>query len=157
MAQRVKGPGAGDKEGRPVSRRSFLRGALGLSLAITGAGVIFPVMGYLWPPRGAAGSSGGRVLAGTTGDIPVGKGKVVSFQGKPVIVLNTQEGVKAFSAICTHLGCIVTWREDGGFIYCPCHDGRFDINGQVISGPPPRPLDPVPVALEGDQIYLGGA
>lgn len=143
--------------GAAVNRRGFLKTLLGLSFVITAGGVLTPVLGYIWPPKMASGSAGERVLVGTTEDLPVGKGKVVSYNNKPVIVLNTAEGVKAFSAICTHLRCIVHWHEEGGYILCPCHDGRFDTNGRVISGPPPAPLPPVPAFVEGDKIYVGGA
>jgi cytochrome b6-f complex iron-sulfur subunit len=80
----------------------------------------------------------------------------VPVNDKPVVVVNTeQEGVKAFSAICTHLGCIVEWDEDRQIILCPCHDGRFSpFNGAVISGPPPAPLPELPVSVEGDAIYV---
>jgi len=97
-------------------------------------------------------------LVGTLKDIPVGQGKVVPVADKPVIVVNTAQGVKAYSAICTHLGCIVEWDQARKFILCPCHDGRFNaISGAVISGPPPAPLPAVPVLVDGENIYVGGA
>ncbi len=70
-------------------------------------------------------------------------------------MVNTEQGVKAFSAICTHLGCVVAWNDMIGVIQCPCHDGRFNPStGVVVSGPPPGPLPPIPVTVEGDQIFL---
>jgi len=141
-----------------VSRRSVLRYLLGFTIISTLIGVLTPIIGYLMPP--AAGSAGTkeRVKVGTTKDIPVGHGKVVPRGNKPVIVINTEQGVKAFSAICTHLGCIVTWDEARQIILCPCHDGQFNpITGAVIAGPPPTPLPSVPVSVEGEEIYLGGA
>jgi cytochrome b6-f complex iron-sulfur subunit len=56
-----------------------------------------------------------------------------------VLQLPNQE-LLAFSAICTHEGCTVTYQPGESVIWCPCHDGRFDLNGRVLSGPPPRPL-----------------
>ena len=81
---------------------------------------------------------------------------MVPVNDKPVIVVNTaQGGLKAFSAICTHLGCIVEWDQPRRFILCPCHDGRFNpINGAVISGPPPTPLPELPVSVDGDTVYV---
>ncbi len=74
---------------------------------------------------------------------------------QPVIVINTNQGMRAFSAICTHLGCVVEWDQERQFILCPCHDGRFNpINGAIISGPVPAPLPALELTLEGDAIYV---
>ncbi len=73
----------------------------------------------------------------------------------PVIVVNGESGVKAFSAVCTHLGCIVGYDTTTKVIVCPCHDGHFNpVSGAVISGPPPAPLKPIGVSVEKDQIFL---
>jgi cytochrome b6-f complex iron-sulfur subunit len=85
----------------------------------------------------------------------VGSGAVVAVGSKPAIVINTAEGVKAYSAICTHLGCIVTWDETAKVIVCPCHDGRFNpATGAVVSGPPPAPLATLTIAIDGKDIYI---
>ncbi len=140
-----------------VSRRRFIGLALAGSVLATLAGVLTPILGYLWPPARAAGSVGERVLAGTTDEFPPNSGKVVSVNNKPVIVVNTEtSGVKAFSAVCTHLGCIVYWHKKRGIIQCPCHDGRFSpVNGRVISGPPPAPLPEYSVQVVDNEIYVG--
>jgi cytochrome b6-f complex iron-sulfur subunit len=141
-------------------RRRFLRFLLGFSVLSTIAMVAAPIVGFLIPPPTSGGTSGGKVLAGTTEDIPVGTGKVVAVGSKPVIVTNTDSGVTAFSAVCTHLGCIVGFDPTVRQIVCPCHDGHFNpANGAVVSGPPPRPLAPVALSVEKDQIFLlpGGA
>jgi len=63
----------------------------------------------------------------------------------------------AMSNICTHLGCRVRWIADQEKFFCPCHNGVFDKQGKVVSGPPPRPLDRYEVKVEDDQILvLGG-
>jgi menaquinol-cytochrome c reductase iron-sulfur subunit len=63
----------------------------------------------------------------------------------------------AMSNICTHLGCRVRWIADQEEFFCPCHNGVFDKQGTVVSGPPPRPLDRFEVKVEGDQLLvLGG-
>lgn len=141
-----------------ISRRSVLRFLLGFTVVSTLVGVLTPIIGYLLPPASGGARGSERVKVGTTKDIPVGQGKVVPRGDKPVIVVNTNQGVKAFSAICTHLGCIVTWDEVRQIILCPCHDGRFNpITGAVIAGPPPSPLPSIPVSVEGEDIYVGGA
>jgi Rieske Fe-S protein len=62
--------------------------------------------------------------------------------------------VVAINATCTHLGCIVTWKEDQKIFQCPCHDGRYDAKGRVISGPPPRPLNRHKTKVEDGRIFL---
>ena len=139
-------------------RRQVLGILLGFTVFSSLVGVFMPILGYLIPPRRDDGGGGGRVKVGTTEDIPGGQGKVVSMGNKPVIVVNTDQGYKAFSAICPHLGCINVWDDARQVILCPCHDGQFNpISGAVVSGPPPSPLPPVNVIVDGDDIYLGEA
>ncbi len=140
----------------PVGRRRFISYLLGFSVVATLGGVLTPIIGYLWPPRRTAGGGSGRVEVGAVTDFPPGQGKVVPVGDKPVILAHTEQGgLKAFSAICTHLGCIVEWDQNRQIILCPCHDGRFNpVNGAVISGPPPAPLPELAVAVEGDTVYV---
>lgn len=142
--------------GQPIHRRTFIQALVGFSVVATLGGVLTPILGYLWPPARRSATKGERVAVGDERDLPVGQGKIISAGDKPVIVVHTaQGGVKAFSAICTHLGCIVNWQQSRGFIQCPCHDGRFNpVTGAVISGPPPSPLSPVSVSIEGGKIYV---
>ncbi len=138
-----------------MGRRRFLKTLLGLSIVSTAAMVVTPIVGFLVPPKTQGAGSGGRLLAGTTDDIPPGQGKVVAMGSKPVIVVNSSQGVKAFSAICTHLGCIVAYDSTLNLITCPCHGGQFNpISGVVVAGPPPAPLAPVNLAVEEKNIYL---
>jgi cytochrome b6-f complex iron-sulfur subunit len=139
----------------PRSRRRFLRWLGGLAIVSTAAMVATPIAGFLVPTRSGQAGSGGKTLVGTTADIPPGSGKVVALGSKPAIVINTDQGVKAYSAICTHLGCVVAYNDMVGAIQCPCHDGRFNpSSGAVISGPPPAPLPPITASVENDQIFL---
>jgi len=148
-----------DPVDRPVSRRRFVRLLLGWSVVSSAAMVVAPVIGFLIPPRRASTAGGGRLLAGTTTEIGLGRSKVVALGSKPVIVLNTAQGVKAFSAVCTHLGCIVGYDASlSPDIVSPCHDGHFSAaNGTVISGPPPAPLKEYPIAVEEDDIFVQDA
>ena len=137
------------------TRRRFIRYLLGFSVVSTLALVAAPVVSFLAPPKESSTGGSGKVPAGTTADIPLGKGKVVAMGSKPVIVVNTEQGVRAFSAICTHLGCIVAYDDANSVIACPCHAGKFNPQtGAVVAGPPPAPLPPVTVSVEGDTIYL---
>jgi cytochrome b6-f complex iron-sulfur subunit len=143
------------QESAAVSRNTFLKLLLGFSFTSTIAGVLIPIIGYLLPPETSGSSDGGRTLVGTTIDIPFGQGKVVPVGSKPVVVVNTEQGIKAYSAICTHLGCVCLWDSTRQIILCPCHDGQFSpINGSVISGPPPTALPSLDVQVEGEEIFV---
>ena len=139
-----------------IGRRRLITSLLGFSIIATLGGILTPIVGYLWPPSRALDQGGGRVQIGTTDDFPAGVGKVVPVNDQPVIIVNTAEGeLRAFSAICTHLACVVEWDQARQFILCPCHDGRFNVlNGAVISGPPPAPLPQLELSVEGDAIYI---
>jgi Rieske Fe-S protein len=98
------------------------------------------------------GSSGGTALAATS-EIPVGGGMI--FKAAKVVVTQPASGTfKAFSAICTHMQCIVD-QVSNGTINCPCHGSKFKIaNGAVAAGPAPSPLPPEPIKVEAGKIVL---
>ena len=147
----------GESLDRPLKRRGFFKYALlGFASLATAVGVFAPIIAYLWPPAQGANAAGGRVNVASTEDLPVGAGAVYSVSNKPVIVVSSPDGYVALSATCTHLGCIVFWDVDRQVISCPCHEAYFNTTGAVISGPPPAPLEPYRVQVEGDQIYVEG-
>lgn len=142
-----------------TSRRRFIHWLLGFSVVSTLGGVLTPIAGYLWPSAQDSGRKGGRTLVGAVADFPLNSGTVISVNDEPVIIVNTATaGIKAYSAICTHLACIVFWHEGRQVIQSPCHDGRFNpLNGAVISGPPPRPLPQYEFEIVDGQVYVGQA
>lgn len=70
------------------------------------------------------------------------------------VVWDGDKGLHALSGTCTHLGCQVRWDLESTRFRCPCHGGAFDAQGQVVEGPPPRPLDRVEIRLDDDQRIL---
>ena len=143
-------PGQAD-ECQKICRRRFLEWTVRLGVATVAAGIVTPAAVYLWPVR-REGPGQEFVSAGPAGDLAVGASKLVQVDGKAIVVIRpTEKDYRAFSAVCTHLACLVHWRKDKADLYCPCHGGQFDIDGQVIGGPPPRPLPRYPVSIvDGD-------
>jgi cytochrome b6-f complex iron-sulfur subunit len=144
---------------RPIERRGFIKLLLAGSILSAVAMVVTPVIGFLIPSKRTTGVSDGRLLVGAVGDIAPGRSKVVALGSKPVIVLNNPQGLKAFSAVCTHLGCIVGYDASlGPDIVSPCHGGHFSaFNGSVLAGPPPTPLREYAVTVEKDQVFVQDA
>ena len=89
------------------------------------------------------------------GDLPDGAARVVSdLRGVPVQLVREGDRIHALSTVCTHLGCRVHWEADRQRFFCPCHNGIFDRQGRVVSGPPPRPLDRYEVEVLAGAVYL---
>lgn len=145
-------------ETQDVSRRGFLKYALvSFSGLATVAGVLTPIIAYLWPPAQSGSTAGGPVAVATTTDLPPGQGGVFSVINKPVLVIHTaDDGYVALDATCPHLGCVLFWDVERQVIACPCHEAYFSTTGAVISGPPPAPLDVYRVQVEGDEIFVEG-
>ncbi|MGZ4778620.1 MAG: QcrA and Rieske domain-containing protein [Thermoanaerobaculia bacterium] len=137
-------------EAIPVpNRRRFINWLLGTSFGALIASVIYPIIRYVSPPKIAEASTA-QIEAGDTNDPELlQKGfKIVRFGSDAVIVIRVSDtDVKALSATCTHLDCIVGYKKDQSQVYCNCHGGTYDVNGRNISGPPPRPLAPYKVNL----------
>jgi len=91
----------------------------------------------------------------TLSEVPVGGAIAVMFNGAQIIVSQPQEGtVVAFSAVCTHQGCIIQPEKKG--LNCPCHSSLFDTaTGEVLQGPATKPLPAVKVAVQGDKVIAG--
>ena len=73
-----------------------------------------------------------------------------------VFIRRDKDGtLTAFSAICTHLGCLVNYNRLKAEFICPCHGGRYNLDGKVVAGPPPAPLNRLPVKAEGGNVVVG--
>jgi cytochrome b6-f complex iron-sulfur subunit len=137
-----------------LSRRPALARLLKAGAAAWAGGMVTPAVSYLWPAL-REGPGQKTVKAAAQNEIPVGASKLVQGAGKPVIVIRLGETeYRAFSAVCTHLGCLVQWRNAERDIFCPCHGGRFSLEGKVIGGPPPHPLTPYPAAVVNGDVQV---
>ena len=123
------------------TRRRFLDVVLGASGAAWLASVLYPVLRYLKPlPRpGSAGPT--RLTRDEVAKLEKNHFVIVPVGGKRVLVLqNAAQEILALDAKCTHEGCTVQYLAGESAIWCACHNARFDLDGRVLSGPPPRPL-----------------
>jgi len=142
---------------RPPSRerRDFLSIAVGGSAAAFAVAVGYPVARFIQPP---ARASAGPAIVGKLEEFPAGSAKTVLINEKPVLVIRTTEGeFRAFSALCTHLQCVVGYSAERNRIECPCHQGVYSVEGLNISGPPPRPLEELPVSINEGTVIVSAA
>ena len=84
-------------------------------------------------------------------DYPL-RGKTVS---KKFFIVNTDEELLVFSSVCTHLGCLINWHRTENRFMCPCHGGQYDMQGNVVAGPPPTPLNRLSLKIERQKVYIG--
>jgi len=137
-----------------MQRRHFINILLGGGLLGWLASVVYPVVKFLIPPK-VTEPTVQSVKAGPPSDLAPNSGRIVKFGRQPVILIRTDEGdLRAFSAVCTHLSCIVQYRPDLKQIWCACHNGHYDLRGRNVSGPPPRPLAPFGVHVVNDEIVV---
>lgn len=137
-----------------MNRRKFINFFLGGSLIGTVIAFLYPIISYLLPPKQIEVVIK-KITAAKLGELAPNTSKIFKFGTSPGLLINTSDGeLRAFSAICTHLTCTVMFESDTGTILCPCHNGRFDLSGNVISGPPPAPLESYNVEISGKDIVV---
>ncbi|MDD2695088.1 MAG: Rieske (2Fe-2S) protein [Anaerolineales bacterium] len=150
-----------------LSRREFgaiLTAFLG---TVIGAVVGLPAIGYIISPALKTQSKEAWVPLGPLDNYPVGVPTLFTFTRTKVngwektvnsygVYVFRKEGgeIEAFSNLCTHLSCRVTWQAEAGEYICPCHDGHFDTQGEVTFGPPPRPLDKYEFKIEDGNLSI---
>jgi menaquinol-cytochrome c reductase iron-sulfur subunit len=126
-----------------------------------------PGIAYLVSPATRAQKAEAWIPLGPVGNYPIGKPALFNFTSSTVngwektvlsygvFILRKEENqVRVFSNICTHLGCRVSWHPDIQEYVSPCHDGHFDIDGNVTKGPPPRPLDQYETKVENGNLFI---
>lgn len=137
----------------PAQRRTFLLMIAGILGGLLAGAAGWPIFRFLAPPGGAGA---GEKVSVPRSVVKAGAAHLFQYRGRPAALLQPRPGeYVALSAVCTHLGCVVQWQEAKGEFLCPCHGGRFSATGTVIAGPPPRPLEILPVAVAGDQLQVG--
>jgi len=135
------------------SRRRFLNGLLGGTLGALAASLLEPVARFVFPPY----KEPDQVIFSWEDYSDLEPGKVRSFPwgAKPGLLKRNRDGsLTAFVAVCTHLDCNVTYKEDEHKFFCACHDGWFDENGVNIAGPPPAPLRKLELEIIGEELII---
>ncbi len=137
-----------------MKRRDFLDWLIRISGTALGAFVLYPVVRYLVPPPMPEAATR-RVVAARKDELEPGNFKTFPFGDQPGILIRTAEGeYRAFTAVCTHLGCTVQYRGADRVIWCACHNGVYSLEGVVVSGPPPRALERYEVHVTGDDVVV---
>ena len=134
----------------PVTRRDYLRILVTISGGLV-VGAVAVAVG-VFPRR--TGESGARKVADT---IAPGESVAFTYPGpddRAIAIRLANGALVAYSLICTHLSCAVLWRAEHEELLCPCHNGRFEASsGEVLAGPPPRPLPVIDLEERSDGIF----
>ncbi|ARM31397.1 ubiquinol-cytochrome c reductase iron-sulfur subunit [Prosthecochloris sp. HL-130-GSB] len=143
--------------GVDFERRSFLGKVVGGIGAVVAASTLYPVVKFITPPPVKETAEVDEMVVGKASEVPPDSGKIYPFNKDKVIVVNNGGELTACSAVCTHLGCLVQWKEDEELIYCACHGARYKQTGEIISGPQPLPLAPYKARIEGEDLIIAKA
>jgi menaquinol-cytochrome c reductase iron-sulfur subunit len=158
-----------EEEKNLVPRRNFMALAISAIGGVIGLSWAIPAVAYVVEPALKSGQGEGWIQLGSTTKIEIGiptlfkvniqrqTGWVTNEEELAAYVL-TQDGRDyiAMSNVCTHLGCRVRWIAEQSKFICPCHNAVFDKEGNVLDGPPPRPLNRYEVKIENDQLFILG-
>lgn len=137
------------------SRRGFVNWILGTGVGGLLAAILYPLGRYIIPPAAGESAAASVTLSINPEDVPPNSGQIFKFGNQPGILVRTPTGeLRAYSAQCTHLACIVQYRDDISRIWCACHNGHFDLNGRNVEGPPPGPLEEFVVNVRGEEIVI---
>ncbi len=150
-----------------ISRRDFIKATAAFIGGLIGVGIGLPTIAYLLSPSLRKTEDESVVDLGPLDKYPLGIPTLFEFTRTKVngwertglsygvfVLRQTEKDVRVFSDICTHLACRVSWHTDQQHYISPCHDGHFDVIGNVLSGPPPRPLDEFVTKIEDGNLYI---
>lgn len=138
-----------------MKRRNFLTSLLAFFGSATFLSFAYPLVRFLAPLKGTTHED--KVVIKKS-ELIAGAAKYITFKNKPTMIihrLGAGKGIIALSRVCTHLGCLVYFDEGEQKIICPCHAAKFTIEGHVLSGPAPKPLESIPLRVEAERVILG--
>jgi len=150
-----------------LGRRDFIKAVSAAIGGLFAALVGIPSIAYLLDPGLKSTEDSALIDLGELEGYPIGLPTRFDFTRTQVngwertavnhgmfVVRTGDQEVRVFSDICTHLGCRVNWHPDLEHYVSPCHDGHFDRLGNVLSGPPPRPLDEFVTKIEAGRLFV---
>lgn len=139
-----------------LSRRDFIKVTTGIVGGVIGVAVGVPAAAYLLDPAFKSGGKEAWIAIGKVADMQINTPYPFSFTrvqvngwertstshgGFAIRKSDNPKDIAILDSRCTHLGCTINWKADAQAFICPCHDGKFGMDGKVLGGPPPRPLD----------------
>ncbi|WP_447983716.1 QcrA and Rieske domain-containing protein [Nitrospira sp. Nam74] len=148
------------------TRRRFFKWVTAAAMSLVGFGLGIPLVGYVISPAFKRREQS-WVEIGKVEDLPVQEPTQLSYvatvrdgymessvhKAMWAVKMDNSD-VTAFSPQCTHLGCGYRWDDSNRKFECPCHGSVFDLNGAVLGGPAPRPLDRLPVKIDDGRLYV---
>ncbi len=140
-------------EDKKQDRRNFLlKGLMGGGLFASGALLLRHGFAFIFPEKAEIRKR--KLLVGRVDELKIGEAKDIKIGDRDLFLVRTEDGFKVLSAICTHLGCKIKWQGYRERFYCACHQGIFSPNGDVVSGPPPTPLEEFDVEVDKNLVYM---
>jgi Rieske Fe-S protein len=150
-----------------LTRNDFVKGVVGVLGLTMGLVVGIPAIGYILSPALKTTTGEAWIPLGPLDAYPLDIPTLFTFTRTKVngwekttnsigvyVLRKSDTDALVLSNVCTHLSCRVIWHEDVVNYICPCHDGHFGINGEIISGPQPRPLDPYETKVEEGNLFI---
>lgn len=136
-----------------ATRRTFLDN-FATALAAVVAGSALGVAGLFAYPPERRGEDVDELDVASIDELRKEGFRTFRFGAEPGIVVLAGERLHALSLVCTHLGCLVEWSPARRQLVCPCHRASFDLGGNVLEGPPPRPLRAFEASLQDDRVLV---
>jgi menaquinol-cytochrome c reductase iron-sulfur subunit len=151
-----------------ISRRRFLRNSIFAIGGIIAVALGYPAIRYFIDPAVRKERQESWTQIASVSQVPVGEPTFITYEQRlkdgwtvrsfskgAWVVTKDGKDFTAFDPHCTHLGCAYFWSKDRKQFLCPCHTGVFDIDGNVVSGPPPRPLDRLETRVQDGALFVG--
>ena len=149
-----------------TTRRQFLKLAIGVLTFLSGLILGIPFLASLIGLASRTKKAQFAKVANIS-DLPQGEPKNINYPDVEQdafikekrtrnvwVIKHSQNDITVFSPICPHLGCRYNWDSQNKYFICPCHGSKFTLDGKVIGGPAPRPLDTLPIKIYNDELLV---